>query len=485
MASPAEATPTVAAEAVVDGSGEAPGTPIYEPRSPSYSPKSPDYVTSLPADPAPTPAPRRTIAGFVPAATTAGVLAGSDPVTAASPVAITPGVAASLAAAATAPLMSPTLGPRTYDKTRRETRFTVAGVHVSIVNGLRRTILGHLPSLGIVPSPDSETTVTITSNTTPLHNELIKDRLAAIVFNLDPDDPLAERLEFRLKQENAGSQIRLVTVADAELWDTDTNKALAPEAVRAILPPSPVTGDHSLLIVLHPPVGSMPGDVIDLRATMRKVTPTDNGSYAMASTCSYGSTPDKEAEEAAWSEADIRGDPTSRAIWKEANAGKFFVPNSYDFVLRGVGWMDDNALLRAGLAHMRTELTALAEKGERDGLNVTKVRDVIAPHSFDVEIAGDTFSLGHCLRHQLYESACQPGGLLALVGFDKHHAHDKYGSLRLIFRNDASAVNASHVVARAAREVAQIYDELLRQTELRRGSGNGSRNRSKEQGRKN
>lgn len=365
---------------------------------------------------------------------------------------------------------SPLLGPRTRDDKRRVTRFALSGVHVSIANGLRRTILGYLPSLGIVPFPESDTTVTITTNTTPLHNELVKSRLAAIAFNVDPDDELVDRLEFRLKLQNVSNETRLVTVGDAELWDTVSGKPLSAEATKALLPPDPVTGDHSLLLVLRPPVGTMPGDTIDLRATMRKVTTTDYGTYVLASTCAYGNTPDVEARETAWREEDAPDHPTSRVLWDESTAGKFVVPQSFDFVLRAIGWMDEAALIHAGLGHMEQQLTVLAEKGENGTLNVTKVKDVLAAHAFDVEVPGDTYALGHCLRHQLYELACQPNGMLVLVGFDKHHAHDSLGSIRLIFRNDASAINASHLVARAAREAAQVYHDLLRQTELKAAS---------------
>ncbi len=223
-----------------------------------------------------------------------------------------------------------------------------------------------------------------------------------------------------------------------------------------------MTGDHSLILVLRPPIGTMAGDIIDLRGTLERVTPHDRSSYALASTCAYKNTPDTAAREAAWKAEGLNEDVRTRAIWDASTAGEYRIPESYNFVLRSAGWMDERQLLTQGLAHMHRTLSEVAEKGDAGGLNVTKVRDVLAAHTFDVEITGDTYALGHCLRHQLYVDACGPGGALVSVGFDKLHAHDPNGVLRMVFRNDASAVNASHITARAAHSVAAIFEGLLR-----------------------
>jgi hypothetical protein len=330
-----------------------------------------------------------------------------------------------------------------FGKHKGNMTFTLSGAHVSIANGLRRTILGRLPSLGIVSFPETETTVTITTNTSPLHNELIKTRLACIAFHIDPADPLAERLEVRLNKQNTGDSVQLVTVGDIELWDSETDTKLPEESIRTILPPDPATGDQSLLLVLHPPIGTMPGAIIDLRATLKRVIPHQRGTYVLASTCAYEYTPDKASREAAWSAEELPNDVRTRAIWDESTAGQYIVPESYDFVLRAVGWMNERELLMQGLIYMRQMLTEIGEKGDAGGLNVTKVKNVLAPYTFDVEIAGDTYALGHCIRHQLYVDACGAGGVLVSVGFDKLHAH-------------------------AAHSVAAVYDGLVRRVSVKK-----------------
>ena len=347
--------------------------------------------------------------------------------------------------------------------TKGVSEFTISNVHVSIINGLRRTILGHLPALGIVAFPESETTIRIAQNTSPFHNEILKQRLSCIAFNLNPNDELAGRIEFRLKVENTDSRTRLVTVADATLWDSVTEKQRTPEATRQILPPDSLTGDHALLLILPPPVGSSPGGVIDLKATLKRVTPNDSGAYALASTCAFGHVINKEAREDARVAAGVPDEPYAKSVWEESVVGRFNIPDTYLFKIRSVGWMNDKALLQQGLVHMQRELLAISERATNSALNVKKARDVVADNCFDVEIPGDTYALGHALRHQLYETDCTERGALLLVGFDKKHAHDTNGELRLVFKNDSSAANASNLVAKAAKEVAMVYEALIKQ----------------------
>ena len=344
-------------------------------------------------------------------------------------------------------------------------KFTISNAHVSIVNGLRRTILGHLPTLGMVAFPEAETTIRISQNSSPFHNELLKQRLACIAFNLHPDDELAGRIEFRLDVENTmESEVRLVTVADATLWDSQTEKQLSPEATRQILPADPITGDHALLMVLQPPVGVTPGGSINLTATLKRVTPNDSGAYALASTCAYGHVVDTQARDQAREAAGVSNEAYPRSVWEESVVGQFNILNTYEFKIRSVGWMNEKQLLRAAAAHMRTELLAIAERATNSALNVTKVKDILAQSAFDIEIPGDTYSLGHALRHQLYITECGTdyGSQLTLVGFDKKHAHDQNGELRIVFGREASVANAFNVVATAARQVADIYQTILK-----------------------
>ena len=353
--------------------------------------------------------------------------------------------------------------------------FTLSGVSVSVANAIRRTILGHIQTLGIVGFPDTDTSVKIDLNTTPFHNEIIKQRLECIPFGVDSlrdpavSDQLADILEVRLNIRNDDpTKVLPVTTANLELWDTQANKPFSPEQKRQLLPADPITGQHELLVVLRPPVGSQPGDALKFTAKLRVVTAHKSSVYALASTCAYGKTEDKEAKEREWAkvaEPTPSTDPMVRTLWEEQVGHRFKLDNSYDWQLRSIGWITEGQLLVRAIEIVQHELAKIAEKGEAGNLNVTKVKNTLAPHTFDVEIVGDTFTLGHCLRHQLYVSATHSTGLLKLVGFDKHHAHDKNGVLRMVFKNDASAVNASHLTARAAREVITIFQQLLPQAQ--------------------
>ena len=55
--------------------------------------------------------------------------------------------------------------------------FTLAGINVSIANGLRRTILSDIPVLAFKTFPHNENQADFITNTSRFNNEILKQRL--------------------------------------------------------------------------------------------------------------------------------------------------------------------------------------------------------------------------------------------------------------------------------------------------------------------
>ena len=70
-------------------------------------------------------------------------------------------------------------------------RFRLSGVNVSLANGLRRTILSDIETAAFITSPHEQCKMNITSNTTRLNNEILKQRLSCIPIHIqDLEVPL-------------------------------------------------------------------------------------------------------------------------------------------------------------------------------------------------------------------------------------------------------------------------------------------------------
>ena len=64
--------------------------------------------------------------------------------------------------------------------------FTLAGINVSIANGLRRTILSDIPVLAFKTFPHNENQAEFITNTSRFNNEILKQRLGCIPIHI-PD----------------------------------------------------------------------------------------------------------------------------------------------------------------------------------------------------------------------------------------------------------------------------------------------------------
>lgn len=167
--------------------------------------------------------------------------------------------------------------------TAQELRFTLRDTNMQIVNSLRRTILSEVENVAFASGD-----VRITTNTCPLHNDIMAKRIAMVPIKLALAEVTAYvpgSITAALAVKNVKMEPLDVTTADLVLFLHGTDY---PYNSRA-LPSCPVTGDHILLTRLQP------GQEIALTATASKGTPLTHACYAVASVASYGLEIDDEA----------------------------------------------------------------------------------------------------------------------------------------------------------------------------------------------
>jgi DNA-directed RNA polymerase subunit L len=175
--------------------------------------------------------------------------------------------------------------------------FRVSPVHVTTVNALRRQILAAIPTVGFKTEPPEASDVHITTNTTPLVNEMLMHRIGMIpiavedLSTFNPDD-----YEFRLNIENIGKSLVNVSAADFTVVKTSTPEQ--PESVLATqdyFPVDPITGKTPLITVLRPRYNlDSPSERLVIRAKASVGTGRDNMRYSAVAQCSYEYTLDQD-----------------------------------------------------------------------------------------------------------------------------------------------------------------------------------------------
>ena len=115
--------------------------------------------------------------------------------------------------------------PRIVSKTDEngQLKFTIDRINVSLANALRRIILSDIPTFVFRTFPYAECKASITTNTSRIHNEIIKQRLSCIPIHItEADFPYKEYI-LEVSVVADGNEIRYVTTKDFKLKNKNIN----------------------------------------------------------------------------------------------------------------------------------------------------------------------------------------------------------------------------------------------------------------------
>jgi len=95
------------------------------------------------------------------------------------------------------------------------------GLNVSIVNGIRRTLLSTIPTVGFRTEID-DSNIIIETNTTSLHNEFLLHRISLIPLYIKPED-YGKQYLFYLNVKNTSEPIKTITAKDIDIFPLKKN----------------------------------------------------------------------------------------------------------------------------------------------------------------------------------------------------------------------------------------------------------------------
>ena len=141
--------------------------------------------------------------------------------------------------------------------------FTLSGVHMSLANAIRRTILSDIPTIVFRTAPYKENQATFYKNTTRLNNEILKQRLSCIPIHIqDLETPLDE-LEVEIKKKNTSDSVEFVTTKDFRIRNVTLDSYLAKEENRKIFPADNISGNYIDFARLNPRISEkIPGEEV-------------------------------------------------------------------------------------------------------------------------------------------------------------------------------------------------------------------------------
>ena len=157
---------------------------------------------------------------------------------------------------------------KTWDKQNFYVEFEIGNVNTSMVNGIRRTIISDIKTVGFRTEPYEASQVNIIANDTPLHNQFVLHRISLIPIHIaKPDKFDVDDYLFIIDVVNDTNSIIDITTEDFKIKRISTNKFLPEEEVKKFFPPDPITGDYILIDRLRPkyfvPSKTLSQEVID------------------------------------------------------------------------------------------------------------------------------------------------------------------------------------------------------------------------------
>jgi DNA-directed RNA polymerase subunit L len=347
--------------------------------------------------------------------------------------------------------------------------FTLSGVNVSLANALRRTIISDIPLVIFRTSPNDKNKCTITSNTSRLNNEIIKQRLSCIPIHIkDIDEFPLKNYIMEVSVENTTDTIMFVTTENFIIKDLVTGNVLSKDKTREIFPPDDTTGYFIDFVRLRPKISDeMPGEKISLTCEFDFGSAKEDGMFNSVHTCSYGFTGDIAAQDAElvkkmqkWkdegkTEKEIKFET---ANWKLLDAKRIFVKDSYDFVVQSVGVYTNNEIVDLACKILIDGFTNIDSIIERDELEIKTSENTMA-NCYDIILENEDYTLGKALEYLLYTKFYETQ-ILTYCGFKKLHPHDHYSIIRVAYKNAVDKSTVKGNLKECIETAIAIYSKL-------------------------
>jgi DNA-directed RNA polymerase subunit L len=309
--------------------------------------------------------------------------------------------------------------------------FNISGIHTSVANALRRTLIGNIPLVVMKPQDCS-----ILANTTKFTNEILKSRIASIpVYSKTiVDTPI------QIKHK----------MVDRGTFSLTTEHFGCP----ALFPPSSfhlggkLISSHILFLYLQH------NEEVDITCTTSFGCGIESGTYNATGTCSYAMAVDEDAALQAYHDMEDR---PSIEDYNHLHKKRHVRKDSFDFLLKSECVYSEIELLQLACNVLIAQLNHL-----KDHHLVSSPSENMMDHCVDVVITGsfsmfDTmfdrhgdYSIGKMLEHVLYSYDA-----VTYVCYTKDHPHALNGILRM-----ATAQHVDHLVFEACGHCIQLLTHL-------------------------
>ena len=336
-------------------------------------------------------------------------------------------------------------------------KFNIHNVDVSIVNGLRRTILSNIETLVFKGTNDS---INIHKNTTKFNNEYMKHRLMNVpIFVNDATkfDSIINKYIVELNETNETLEKKYITTEHFKIKNKNTGEYLPKTEVEKLFPRDPMTGDFILLVILYPNFNKKnePNETLHFESNIDKGSSNENSCWNVVHNVCYenyrdvdkisqimNSIPDENHQE--------------KKDFEILDAQRIYIKNKFTMKLQSLGIFSNNELMTQACEIIMYKLNMINQyvSGNSKILTKDEVRfnetngtstqeelqeikqqycNLYIDDDFLVfELKDDDYTIGKMIEKHFY---MVHGNKLDYIGFKKHHPTQKEAYIYLKYKS--------------------------------------------------
>ena len=329
-------------------------------------------------------------------------------------------------------------------------KFTLSDTNLSVANAIRRVILSDIPVFAMKEFNNNNKMIKIHQNSSQFNNQIIIQRLGCIPVHIDDIEKNVDNLLIELNVENTSNELLYVTTNDftiKQILDDDKVAGeLSKKNVEKIFPNDPITKDYILLARLKPKITEdIPGEELSLTAKLSKCSAKESGMFNVVSMCAYGFTPDPVKQQDA--EDKFEEDLKSKGVteenieyelknWKNHNAKRHYVENSFDFKIESLGIYENEKLLKVACNIMIDKIQKILDSIDNNTIEIRE-EAIALENSYDIILKNENYTLGKVIEYILHYKYYLDQSKLNFIGFLKPHPHEKNSLIRLAMKKES------------------------------------------------
>jgi DNA-directed RNA polymerase subunit L len=366
--------------------------------------------------------------------------------------------------------------PRIVSKTDEngQLKFTIDHINVSLANALRRIILSDIPTFVFRTFPYSECKASITTNTSRIHNEILKQRLSCIPIHITDQTFEFKDYAVEINATADGNEIRYVTTKDFRMKNKLTGKYLTDVKVHEIFPSNPVSSDYIEFARLLPKMTEYgEGEQLAMTCDLDIGTAREDGMFNVVCTCAYSMTMDPAKVDEAWriKEAELVKDGVAaigseemkaqRKNWALLDAQRFTKEDSFDFVVETVGVFANADIVHKAAQIMINKCTKFIRDIESGENHIIPTVSTIQ-NGFDIELKGEDYTLGKVLEFFMHDKHYAEDQTVTYCAFRKIHPHNPDSMIRVGFAETVGVDEGivAEYITTCARDAIAVFEHI-------------------------